>query len=445
VPSTATALRIALLAIALWPVIARAQAPPPDPSRQERSDARIESADTRQWALTIPRVLLLPIRLLVKGLACLTEPVTGFIEGHDVPVRVRESTTTADGLRGIRPELSWNLSFAVAPGLSYFDDRSLGRGTSLRLRFLSGGADIIEASASARPTPESWRTQVRLGVEYVRRDDEFFNGIGTSHEGSRYAIDSVQGAASAQIRLRSTLLLVVTGTRAIKRFGNGNSCAGDPGIAEVYCVRVLGHCIPGTVDPSLVPGFAEGTQFGRASVMLTLDTRDRPSAPAAGLLGRLVADYTHGIGSDDSSYFRFTGELGLAVSVWRRSHTFILRGITSLIEPTNRVPVPFSELLVLGGPDTLRGVRRGAFRDSSLLLFSAEYRWPIWMFADAALFVDYGGTFAQNFRDLDANRLRWDVGTALRITTRSQFFLRLGLAYGFSGGGLQLIISGAGG
>ncbi len=438
----AAAIGLALCAVSSS---ARAQAPPPDPTRGERADGRVPAADLRQWALAVPRLVLLPLRFFVKVLALAAEPVVTFVEKHDVPLWLREATTTADGLRGVRPELSWNLNFAVAPGLSYFDHRTLGAGTSLGVRLVSGGPNVIEAGVAVRPTPEKWRTQLRLGVSYLRRDDQFFNGIGATHEGSRYAIHAVGGVIGVKRKLHRTLSLGATAESAIKRFGEGNARAGDPGIAEVYCVRVLGRCVVGTVDPRQVPGFYEGTQFARGALTLALDTRDSATEPTAGLLARGNVDYTHGIGSDASSYFRITGELGLAVSIWQRSHTFVLRGMTSVIEPTNDVPVPFSELLVLGGPETLRGVRPGAFRDSSLLLFSAEYRWPIWMFADASLFVDYGGTFAQNFRDFTASRLFWDLGAALRITTRSQFLFQVGIAYGFAdGGGVQMFIAGGG-
>ena len=424
---------------------ARAQAPPPDPTRGERSDARIESRDPRQLALIVPRVLLYPVRLLLRVLSYPTRPIMVFIETHNVPQWLHDVSTTRDGLRGVRPEVSWNLSFAFAAGLDYFDHRSLGVDTSLDARLIAGGANILEAGLSLRPTPSRWRTQAQLALGYLQRDDQYFNGIGPIHDGSRYAIHAFDATAGAPTRIARPLSIKVGAEGAIKRFGNGDPRSGDPAIGAVYCVRVLGRCLDGVVDPRQVPGFDRGTQFLRGSASLLLDTRNNGFEPTAGFMLSALADYTHGLGFDRSSYFRLTGTAGLALSVWQHSHTFVLRATTSVIEPTNDVPVPFSELLVLGGPDSLRGFRVGAFRDSSLLLFSGEYRWPIWMYADAALFVDYGGTFAQNFRDFSASGLRWDLGTALRITTRSQFFIRLGIAYGFGGGGVQLIVSGGSG
>lgn len=118
VGSTATtASAAAFCAILLTAATGRAQAPPPDPTQGERSDGRIESTDKRQWALAVPRVLLLPLRGLFDALAYPTQPIVAFMEKYNVPLWLRSATTTADGLRGVRPELSWNLGFGTAPGL----------------------------------------------------------------------------------------------------------------------------------------------------------------------------------------------------------------------------------------------------------------------------------------------------------------------------------------
>jgi outer membrane protein assembly factor BamA len=434
---------IATLVLAALAPMVRAQAPPPDPSRGERSDARIESRDTRQFALWVPRLVLMPLRLLLELFAYPTEPVLAFIESHNVSRHVHDATTTPDGLRGVRPEVMWSLSFAFAGGLDYFDQRSLGVGTSLGARLVAGGANIIESGISLRPTPSRWRSQVRLSVDYAQRDDLYFNGIGQVHVGSRYGIRSVNGVASLRTKVGRMLSLGIGAQSALKRFVNGDPRAGNEPIAEVYCVRVLGRCVDGVVDPRQVPGFDRGTQYARGVADFVLDTRDNGFEPRAGFFVSGLGDYTHGLGFDESSYFRITGSAGAAVSVWQRSHTFVLRGTVSVVEPINDVPVPFSELLVLGGPDTLRGFLTGSFRDESLLWLTAEYRWPIWMYADGSLFADWGGTFARNFGDFKVSGMRWDIGAALRVTTRSQFFLRLGIAYGFGdGGGVQLFFSG---
>ncbi|HEX6835030.1 MAG TPA: BamA/TamA family outer membrane protein, partial [Polyangia bacterium] len=102
--------------------------------------------------------------------------------------------------------------------------------------------------------------------------------------------------------------------------------------------------------------------------------------------------------------------------------------------------VPFTELATLGGPDSLRGFRAGRYRDFSTLLFSAEYRWPIWMWADAILFVDYGGAAGQRFAGLGVDSLHPDLGAGIRVRTSRHVMARAQLAYGFPDG-VQLNLS----
>src|SRR5262249_54531870 len=176
----------------------------------------------------------------------------------------------------------------------------------------------------------------------------------------------------------------------------GRFIADELPIDDVYCIRTLsGLCIPGTVDPVLVPGFNRGTQFFRAGANLHVDSRDNWYRPSSGALVEAGFDLTHGLAFDDSQYLRFHGALSAVVDLWQRSRTFTVRVEANDIEPFGITPVPFSELVVLGGPDTLRGFRYGRFRNYSSLFAGFEFRWPVWMWMDAALFAEYGGVFGR--------------------------------------------------
>jgi outer membrane protein assembly factor BamA len=436
---------LVLACIAVTPA-GLAQGPPPDPTKGERSDGRPGSdsdwKDPRQLALDLPRLLLSPFRLIFRALSYPTRALTVVYEKYQIGDRAYEATTTHDGQRGVRPEVLWDARFIFAAGLSYFDTKSLGPDTLLKVRFLFGGPNIIETSIGLKPTPAKWRTQVSLDLGYVRRNDQYFNGIEEPNRSSRYAVDAVDLGLAVRFKLARPLTLRIGTDAALKRFGEGIMIGSDPPIGDVYCVRPLGHCLFGTVDERKVPGFDRGIQFVRGTLELALDTRDRHVAHATGFLANVAADYTHGLAFDESSYFRLTGSLSAAIGLFRHSHALVLRASAAVVEPTNRVPVPFTELFTLGGADTLRGFRNGAFRNESLLMFSAEYRWPIWMWADASLFADYGGTFERNFADLGLSGMFWDVGVGLRLLTRSRFLFRVEVAYGFGGGGWQLVMAG---
>ena len=100
--------------------------------------------------------------------------------------------------------------------------------------------------------------------------------------------------------------------------------------------------------------------------------------------------------------------------LWQRSRTLVVRMEACDLEPIGYAPVPFSELIVLGGPDTFRGFRPGRFRDYSSVFTGLEYRWPIWMWMDATLFGEYGGVFGRGFEGFGFDRMKPDVGGGLR-------------------------------
>jgi hypothetical protein len=245
-------------------------------------------------------------------------------------------------------------------------------------------------------------------------------------------------------RATRALSASVGGALGVRRFADGEPYAGDPAISEVYCLwrpPLIDRC-PAALARAEVPGFVSGTRFLRASTGLHLDLNERRLRAATIGLADAEADYTHGVGADRSSYFRLRGAVTIGLNLWRRSRVLLLRAQTVWVVPTGGAPVPFSELAVLGGPDDLRGFRIEAFRDYSSLLTTAEYRWPIFMWADGTLFVDYGGVFGRDYAGIGAARMQPDVGLGVRFRSTARFFLRAQVAYGF-GDTWQFYISGS--
>jgi hypothetical protein len=368
-----------------------------------------------------------------------------FTETHHVMQWFTDATTFSDGKRRLLPNFDWSSHYSPTGGLSYFDYKTLGPTTDMRLRFATGGPDVIETSLYLRPTPEKNRLQADAQLDFLRRDDMYYDGAGPpSINRSRYQINAVWLNAGVHIRPVRMLTVDLEGQTALKRFGFGHEGNSDPTIDDVFCLRLFGRCVEGTVDPDLVPGFRQGTQYQRATAALRFDTSRQRFAPRTDVMAILSVDYSHGFGDDTSSYFRLHGVAGVSVHVWRRSHVILFRAQSWIVEPINDTPVPFSELPLLGAIDVLRGFQFGSMRDQSLLAGTLEYRWPIWMYAEAALFADYGGVYAKNFGEFTTRPRYWDLGIGIRVMTRSQFLFRFGVAYGFNGGGWQILVSGGG-
>jgi hypothetical protein len=418
---------------------ARQQAP--DPTRGDTYDGRAPDPSAGEGALWVPRVLLFPVRALFLAFEPPAQYATELEQRHHLYLHVRDLSTSRDGLIGVRPEVQYSLDFRPSFGLRFFDDRAFGYETTVNALAM-GGPGTARGEIWARPTPFSWPVQVAFGSVYDRRNDRLFAGIDNTVPvqygqlgPSRYQSDNLDVDATVGFRLAAPLTLSVAGAFGWKRFGNGYALSGDPPIEDVYCVRGSnGDCFRGTINPLLVPGFIEGTRFFRGSAALTLDLRDSPSHSTVGFLLTAAADYSHGIGSDTSSYFRLYGAATLPINLWAHRNVLLFRFSTEAAAAVGDAIIPFSELPTLGGSDDLRGFRYQLFHGHTSILATAEYRFPIWMWMDAAVFVDYGGVFQQWYGGIGASRMQPDLGAALRLFGRDRFYLRLQLAYGWGEG-----------
>jgi outer membrane protein assembly factor BamA len=416
----------------------------PDPSRGDSYDGRKHGPTWKDDALALPRIVLAPLKLTFAALAVPIHHLLDWDERNHVLESLLFAFTTRDGLIGVRPAFQYSISFAPVVGLRFFDRKLFGRGTDFGATAMTGGTNIVYAEVVGRPTPPDRGLDVNLRAIYNRRNDQVFDGIGYTTDPfrpSRYAVDAVDAGGRLSYAARRGLFVDFDTMFGLRRFGNGRDIGSERPIAEVYCIRKPdGLCVPGTVDPLQVPGFHRGTQFFRAGAQLRVDSRDNMYRPSSGALIELGGDWTHGLGSDDSHYLRGHVAASTVFDLWERSRTLVLRIEADVLQPIGFTVVPFSELIVLGGPDTFRGFRPGRFRNFSSLFFGAEYRWPVWMWMDATLFAEYGGVFGREFQGFSFDRMKPDVGAGLRLRSSETFFARIQIAYGW-GDGLQAFFS----
>jgi outer membrane protein assembly factor BamA len=167
---------------------------------------------------------------------------------------------------------------------------------------------------------------------------------------------------------------------------------------------------------------------------LRIDSRDNMYRPSSGALVDVGLDWSHGVGFDPSQYVRGHAAVSAVLDLWQRTRTLVVRIEARDLEPIGAAPVPFSELIVLGGPDTFRGFRPGRFRNFSSLFAGVEYRWPVWMWMDASVFGEYGGVFGRHFEGFRIDRMKPDLGAGVRLRSSDAFFARIQLAYGWGDG-----------
>jgi hypothetical protein len=399
-----------------------AVAPPPDVAAGERSDGRLDPPPDREWR-RLPQVLLFPFRAIFW---LLQWPVVGLVrleDRHQILAHVVSALTWSGGTRGIRPAFYYTTVTVPEFGLKYFDRRTLGVDTRLDLLATTGGPRYIYTDLILEPTRISSIVAEIFDIAFDRRADLTYNGLGGHIDGEaptgRYLMNSLDGYAVTRVRLLPGFSIYASVGGGFKRFGDGDNVGGDPAIASVY-------------DVATIPNFASGETFVRAAAGFALDTRDSPVRGATGLLLRGGFDYTYDF-TANVGYERLSGTASLPISLWQRTHVLWLSATTQLAFRNGR-DIPFTELPTLGGAEDLRGFHFQQFRDYSSFVTTAEYRWPIWMWMDGAIFGDYGGVFGPYFHGFGAQRMQGDIGFGIRLVTSQQFFVRAQFAYGFGQG-----------
>ena len=296
----------------------------------------------------------------------------------------------------------------------------------------------LQRAACRTPTDDpvpAAQARARLARRLRRRDDELYTGIGMNRPLPFRRATRSSRATRRRLLIAEplTALRIDAGVDfGCRRFGNGVPYGGDRPIDEVYCGAASAD-VRSAVDERRVPGFAAGTQFVRERRELHIDSRT--TELCVGLHGRCAAPSTRTASAATSrATCGCTATSAPPFEVWR--HRALYLGVSADDELAfGKTPIPFSELVQLGGPDDLRGFRRGRFRDASSMLATVEYRWPVWMWMDGSLFFDYGGVFGPKFTGFAVGELRPDVGIGFRMHSADKFVIRIQVAYGVGGDG----------
>jgi hypothetical protein len=262
---------------------------------------------------------------------------------------------------------------------------------------------------------------------YARRRDfpqEDFFGLGPR---------SVQEQRT-NFALRDTLVRASGGVRA-----RGLTAGVRAGYLQPSIGRGTDTRAPSTDDvfaPDAIPGFLEQPAFGLVEPFVEYGTADPPLNPTKG--GRARLSFSRYVDRDLSrfSFNRWDVDVRQYLPFFHRTRTLALRAWLSSSDPDAGHEVPFYLQPTLGGAYSLRGFRTFRFRDRSLALVQAEYRWRINEFVTGALFYDTGAVGAR-LGDLD--RFERDYGFGLRAGGRNGVAFRTDLVFG-SGEGTRLLV-----
>lgn len=312
--------------------------------------------------------------------------------------------------------------FGGGPGFRYSTgqfDFSVSAAVSLKRYVIAEASLLLPGDIKNGPFAE-------LRVRWRDRPEEDFFGLGP---------DSLDEQRT-NFALRDTLVRGTGGLRA----DDGDFAAGasvgwlDPSIGPGKDTRM-----PSTdevFDPADIPGFVAQPAFILIEPFVEYTYTDPPLNPTTG--GRYRVSWTRydDRDLDAFSFNRWDVEVRQYLPFLNRSHTIALRGWLSSSDPDSGHEVPFYLEPTLGGAYSLRGFRTFRFRDRSLALLQAEYRWRINEFAHGAIFYDTGAV-ARRLGDLDD--FEKDYGIGIRVGSRNGVAFRTDVAFG-SGEGTRLLI-----
>ena len=390
-------------------------------------DGRPEPApDGGDALLWIPRVLTAPLYLLSEYV--IRRPLAWIVtelERIDAFTFLYDLFTFGDNREvGVFPTAFYDFGLAPSVGIYGYWRDLLVSGNRLSLHAATFGQDWLSLVATDRYAPRD-DLSVALRVEAVQRPDQIFGGIGwraTNVDRTRYGRSTFDIAGSLrQDPWRRSRLEYTVGYRSSSFRDAGWN--GESSISQR--------------DSSLPVGFSSGYSALRFGASLLLDTRPVDELTRGGLRVRVdvtqnvaFAGITEDRAASTARWLRWGGELHLSTDVLGRGRVISLSGQVAFISPIEGAPVPFTELIDVGGTGPLFAFLPGVLLGQSMAVAKLEYVWPVWTFLDATLHLATGNAFGENLSDFSPDRMRLSFGVGVLPRFGGEHLFELSFAVG---------------
>jgi len=372
------------------------------------------------WALWIPRVVLSPVYAVNE--LVLRRPLGWVVARAERKHWVQSISDLfqfgADGENVILPTAL--VDFGLLPSVGLYlglEDVGAPR-NAVRLHAATGGLDWLSATALDRYRWDDGAGTAAARVEFSRRPDYVFLGIGpdvTKATMSRYGLQRAEASASLSRRFSGASgFTFTTGARAMS-FRPG-TCCGEPSLDT----RIEDGSI------AMPAGYPQAYSVVFQHTELMLDSRAPRPASASGAFLRLhggsATDPTHG-----NTWVGYGAMGGIAFDLTGHQRTLTVTTHVDLVDPVQG-SVPFSELAQLGN-DQMAGFVLGWMNGRSTFVTEVSYRWPVWMWLDGQLRFAAGNAFDEHLSGLELQKLRLsaDVGVTSLGSRDAAFELLFGL------------------
>jgi hypothetical protein len=404
-----------------------AQAAEPEKRPEPDYDGRGGAPQTpAQKALWVPRILLSPLYFVSEFVV--RRPL-GFVitaaEKANLPSELYDFFAFGpDHKAGIVPIAFIDFGFEPSVGLYGFWDDAGVKGHDVRLRGSTWGAHWLSATATDRVT-FSDRFELTLTSTATRRPDYAFYGIGPDTRESaltRYASDSIDARAQTRLSFAGGCLLETSAGYHGASFGHSRYDEANRG-HEDYQPSLDDAVAQGELPAP--PGFPSGYRAPFAHTRLVLDSRGK-AASTSGARLELSADEGSDLAHEGAGWVRYGGTVGGFWDVGDSGRVVSLSVSSLLADPVGQRPVPFTELVTLGGPGMMPGFRMGRLYGRSAAVATLRYSWPVWIWLNGSLQVATGNVFDEHLEGFRVGRGRLSTALGIEATgSRDSIFQAL--------------------
>ncbi len=159
---------------------------------------------------------------------------------------------------------------------------------------------------------------------------------------------------------------------------------------------------------------------------------------------RFITDlqWSRSLTDDQFNYINYSAEWNqfIPIPFLPDDRRLAFKGEIQKVESLGDKEIPFFENPSLGSSRDLRGFSTNRFRDTGSLLFTLEYRYPIWDFSDVVLFVDEGQVF-NHYSDIGINDFHTSYGFGFHLISTKGFAFRSEFAFSRETSRFILLIS----
>jgi hypothetical protein len=396
--------RTAALAAAAWLVLAGAARAEPEkrsvPDYDGRGDPPASAGDVALW---VPRIVLSPLYLVSEFV--IRRPLGALVsaaERAQVPEVLYELFTFGpDHDAGIAPIAFVDFGFNPSVGVYAFWNDAFAPHHDLRLSASTWGASWLAGRLS-----DSYRFGAHrehsagLHVTAVRRPDYAFFGLGSrslEEDISRYGADTIDAGGVLDLGLwRASRITAGLGVHSVS-FHRGDY-DDDPTLEQQVAAGVFAR----------PPGYATGYTSLYNRMLIAIDSRLRRPAPGSGVRLELSGEQGNDVRAyPGGGFVRYGATLGGFLDLNDHSRVVSLSIGAQFADPLGSAPLPFTELVTLGGGGPMRGFLPGRLVGRSAAVALLRYRWPIWAWIDGSIQAALGNVFDAHLEGFSTSLLRF--------------------------------------